>query len=129
MPKVLHTDEVVDNVVLFMIAGYETTSTALAYSTYILATKPDIQEKLAEEIDQKVWNNNEATELYDIATNLSYLDMFLREVLRMYPIAVRVLAHNCNTTTTVCGHIIEEGQFDIQILKIYNCIYIPHFFI
>jgi len=37
--KVLHADEVIANVVLFMVAGYETTSTALAYSTYVLATQ------------------------------------------------------------------------------------------
>jgi len=107
--KVLHKDEIISNVVLFMIAGYETTSTSLAYSTYILATRRDIQEKLVEEIDEKTWNNNEADELYDVAANLSYLDMFLREVLRMYPIISRPMARECNTTTTVCGHIIEKG--------------------
>ncbi len=92
-----------------MIADYETTSTSLAYSTYILTTRRDIQEKLVEEIDEKTWNNNEADELYDVAANLSYLDMFLREVLRMYPIISRPMARECNTTTTVCGHIIEKG--------------------
>jgi cytochrome P450 len=95
-------------VVLFMIAGYEIIATSLAYSTYILATQPDVQEKLVEEINEKTWNNNEADELYDIATNLSYLDMFVREVLRMYPIVSRQMARECNTTTTVCGHIIEK---------------------
>jgi len=39
MSKVLHSDEVVANVVLFMFADYKTTSTALAYSTYVLATQ------------------------------------------------------------------------------------------
>ena len=35
-----------------MAAGYETTATALACSTYVLATHPEIQEKLQAEIDQ-----------------------------------------------------------------------------
>jgi cytochrome P450 len=118
MSKVLHSDEVVVNVVLFMFADYETTSTALAYSTYVLATQPEIQEKLVEEINQKVWNNNQAEETYDIASNLSYLDLFIHEILRMYPIVSRSLARECNTTTTVCGHITEESLFDIQILEI-----------
>ncbi len=111
--KVLHADEVVANVVLFMVAGYETTSTALAYSTYVLATQPEIQEKLIEEMNKTVWNNNQVEEAYDIASNLSYLDMFVREVLRIYPIVTRLIARECNTTTTVCGHIIEEGLFRI----------------
>ena len=94
-----------------MIAGYETTSTSLAYSTYILATRPDIQEKLVEQIEEKPWGDNEADELYDVATNLPYLDMFVREVLRMYPIISRPMARECNTTTTVCGHIVEKGIY------------------
>ena len=34
-----------------MLAGYETTSTALSYSTFVLATIPEEQEKLRDEID------------------------------------------------------------------------------
>ena len=36
---------------VFLLAGYNTTSTALAFTTYSLAVYPDIQEKLQEEID------------------------------------------------------------------------------
>ena len=92
-----------------MIAGYETTSTALAYSTYVLATKQDIQEKVFEEINQIDWDNLDRDNTYETLMNLSYLDLFVREVLRMYPIAFKPLTRECNTTTTVCGHIIEEG--------------------
>ena len=35
-----------------MLAGYETTSTCLAYATYVLAKYADEQEKLYEEITQ-----------------------------------------------------------------------------
>ena len=38
------------NLILFMLAGYETTSTTLAYSAYVLATLPDEQKKLFDEI-------------------------------------------------------------------------------
>ena len=92
-----------------MLAGYETTSTALAYSTYVLATMPHIQDKLVEEIDQHHWNDLTDGEAYDIATNLSYMDLFVREVLRMYPIGVKPMSRICNTTTTVCGQIVEKG--------------------
>jgi cytochrome P450 family 3 subfamily A len=109
MPKVLNTDETLANIYVFMVSGYETTSTALAYSTYILATKPEIQDKLVEEIDQNNWDNFNEEDTYETAANLPYLDLFIREVLRMYPISVRALTRECNTTTTVCGHIIEKG--------------------
>jgi cytochrome P450 len=109
MSKVLHSGEIAPNIFIFMIAGYETTSTALAYCTYILATRLDIQDQVVEEIDQHDWNNNDKEHAYEIVTNLSYLELFVREVLRMYPITFKGVTRECNTTTTVCGHIIEEG--------------------
>ena len=36
---------------VFLLAGYETTSTALGLTAYILATHPEIQRKLQTEID------------------------------------------------------------------------------
>ena len=111
MSKVLHSDEVISNVFLFMIAGYETTSTALGYSTYVLATKPEIQDKLVEEIDQNKWDNFNEEDAYETANNLSYLDLFVREVLRMYPITSRGQIRECNITTNVRDHIIEKGLF------------------
>lgn len=72
-----------------MIAGYETTSTALAFMIYALAANPDVQRKLQEHIDA---NFNPETEQsmpgYDTVMQMDYLDMFIRETLRMYPIGV-----------------------------------------
>jgi cytochrome P450 len=109
MQKVLHSDEVLQNIFLFMAAGYETTSTALAYSTYVLATKLDIQDKLIDEIIQHNWDNVNGEDIYEIAMNLPYLDLFIKEVLRMYPISSKAMTRECNATTTVCGYTIEEG--------------------
>lgn len=109
--KFLHPDEVISNVFLFMIAGYETTSTALAYGTYVLATQVDIQDKLFKEIDQFKWSSMNVDEIYDAAMNLSYLDLFIREVLRMYPITSKAMTRECNTTTLIKGHTIEKGLF------------------
>jgi cytochrome P450 len=39
---------------LFLLAGYETTSTTLAYIMYELTVNPDVQIKLQEEIDNYV---------------------------------------------------------------------------
>lgn len=119
-PKILYPDEITGNILIFMIAGYETTSTALAYCTYILATKPEIQQKLINEItsslDQQHHEDN-----YDLVTNMSYIDMFIREVLRIFPIVIQATSRECNRTTNICGHEIEEG-FEYIILKIINVI-------
>ncbi len=38
------------NLTMFMLAGYETTSTTLTYSSFVLAKYPKEQEKLFDEI-------------------------------------------------------------------------------
>ena len=43
--------EVYANAALFLMAGNDTTSIMLAYTSYLLALNPDIQEKLQSEID------------------------------------------------------------------------------
>jgi cytochrome P450 len=48
----LTREEIISNILVFMAAGYETTSTALAYATYELARHPEVLEKLQAEIDQ-----------------------------------------------------------------------------
>ena len=42
--------EIKNNLILFMLAGYETTSTALQYCAYVLTRYPEEQQKLYEEI-------------------------------------------------------------------------------
>ena len=54
--KSLHFDEVGSNIMLLLVAGYETTSTALTYSSYVLAREPHIQKKLQEELDRHQWD-------------------------------------------------------------------------
>ena len=39
-----------------MLAGYDTTSNALSYCSYVLATHPEEQAKLQDEIDAKFGN-------------------------------------------------------------------------
>ena len=50
--KGLEKGEIVADSVGFILAGYETTSTALNFATYLLATNPEAQERLANEIHE-----------------------------------------------------------------------------
>lgn len=76
-----------------MLAGYETTSTTLSYCTYVLVKHPEEQQKLFEEIYSFFRNisdgSNNIEPNADNVNKLEYLDMFIKEVLRMYPIANR----------------------------------------
>ncbi|CAF1209799.1 unnamed protein product [Rotaria sordida] len=96
------------NAVLFLNAGFETTSLNLAYSTYVLAKHPNIQTKLQTEIDE-YWKDEEEID-YDIINDMKYLDMFIREVLRIHSITHRVFSRECSQSTIISGYPIEKGS-------------------
>ena len=50
--KGLETGEIIADSVGFMLAGYETTSTALTFATFLLAANTEAQERLANEIHE-----------------------------------------------------------------------------
>ncbi|RWS01725.1 Cytochrome P450 3A24-like protein, partial [Dinothrombium tinctorium] len=50
--KQMNDEEIVANTVLFFEAGYETTSTALAFVIHVLVNNEDVQEKVREEVRQ-----------------------------------------------------------------------------
>lgn len=77
-----------------MIAGYETASTALAYVTHVLATHPEEQKKLMDHID--FYMSHDAFIDYDTLNKMQYLDWFIRETLRMYPITPIILNRQCS---------------------------------
>ncbi|KAK2147643.1 hypothetical protein LSH36_543g01024, partial [Paralvinella palmiformis] len=99
--KKLTTQEIKSQSFLFLVAGYETTSTALSYCTYLLSTNPDVQDKLLEEIDHFLPQGTKAT--YDILQQMSYLRMVLYETLRLYPLASNGTNRKCSEACTVGG--------------------------
>ncbi|XP_076416756.1 LOW QUALITY PROTEIN: cytochrome P450 3A13-like [Peromyscus maniculatus bairdii] len=86
--KPLSDLEILAQSITFFFAGYETTSTALSFTTYLLAIHPNVQKKLQNEIDAVLPNKAPAT--YEALVEMEYLDMVLNESMRIYPVATRV---------------------------------------
>ena len=63
---VMTDKEVYANAAGFLIAGNETTSILLSYTSYLLALNPDVQEKLQSEIDSYFEDNPVRLEFYSI---------------------------------------------------------------
>ncbi|CAF1054545.1 unnamed protein product, partial [Brachionus calyciflorus] len=95
------------NLTGFLLAGYETTSTALTYASFVLIKYPDEQAKLYDMIKSKFETEHEINS--DSVQDIDYLDMFIKEVLRMYPIANPAVDRRCTRATQVKGLKIPEG--------------------
>ncbi|CAF3835290.1 unnamed protein product [Rotaria sordida] len=82
LKKTLNDKEIFGQALIFLVAGYETTSVLMSCFFYVMATEPVIQEKVYEEIRQEL-GDDEVT--HEKLNQLSYLDMVISETLRMYP--------------------------------------------
>ncbi|CAH7275343.1 LOC101831958 [Phodopus roborovskii] len=87
-PKALSDLEMAAQTIIFIFAGYEATSTSISFLLYELATHPDMQKKLQDEIDRALPNKAPVT--YEALMDMEYLDMVVNETLRLYPIANRL---------------------------------------
>ena len=82
--KKLSDTEVIAQSFVFLAARYETSSATLSLTCYHIATHPDVQDKLQQEIDS-VWSDEDQMPTYETVNELQYLDMVISETLRLYP--------------------------------------------
>ncbi|NWI20979.1 CP3AL protein, partial [Crypturellus soui] len=98
--------EVLSQAFIFIFAGYEPTSNTLSYLAYELATHPDVQQKLQDEIDSILPKKAPLT--YDAVMQMEYLDMAVNETLRLFPLGGR-LERTCKKTIEIKGTTIPKG--------------------
>uniref|UniRef100_A0A8C1W8B1 unspecific monooxygenase n=1 Tax=Cyprinus carpio TaxID=7962 RepID=A0A8C1W8B1_CYPCA len=92
--------EILSQSFIFILGGYETTSTTLTFLLYNLATNPDCLEKLVEEIDTNFPPDTPIT--YDALMKMDYLEMAINESMRLLPTAPR-LERVCKKTVELNG--------------------------
>lgn len=81
---------------IILLAGYDTTSTTLAYFFWVIAKNADIQERLR---DQLIAHGIES----------QYLKQVLNETMRLYPVAPYIATRLATRTVTINGYTIPEG--------------------
>ncbi|XP_073811906.1 probable cytochrome P450 6a21 [Musca autumnalis] len=70
----------------FLLAGYESSSTAMAFALYELAQNPTEQEKARQEVIEVIERHDQLFS-YECLKDLVYLEQIMKETLRLYPIA------------------------------------------
>ncbi|XP_052771299.1 LOW QUALITY PROTEIN: putative cytochrome P450 CYP13A10 [Mya arenaria] len=107
--RFLSSQELGSMCLLFLLSGYETTSTFLAYVMYEMARNPKVQCVLQDEVDKYFPYDDDVVE-YDNVMKMEYLDMVWCETLRKYPLASTVIARQCMRSTKVRDYNIEPGM-------------------
>ncbi|MFE3445181.1 cytochrome P450 [Nocardia sp. NPDC059180] len=108
--EALSDDEIRDQVKIFLLAGHDTTATALMFALRLLGTHASAQQRLRSEVEQPP---GEPPRDAAAIRELTYTTMVLKETTRLYPSAP-FIARNCVDETEVCGYRIPAGA-DISI--------------
>ena len=74
--------ETVDQVCMLFLAGHETSASALAWSLYLLSHRPDLQERMREEIQEHTAGGDLS---FSAIRKLRLTSNVFREALRLYP--------------------------------------------
>lgn len=77
----LTSQEIHDNCILLFSAGFDTASSALTWWTGLMATRPDVVDRLRREID----GASGATSPMENIARLPYLNATIKEAMRLYP--------------------------------------------
>ncbi|XP_055984291.1 LOW QUALITY PROTEIN: cytochrome P450 3A19-like [Sorex fumeus] len=92
--------------IIFIFSGYENTRSTLSFLVYCLASYPDVQQKLQQEIDATFPSKEPPA--FDTLEQMEYLDMLVSETLRLYPSA-GLLERVCKEDVEINGLLIPKG--------------------
>ncbi|HET9020673.1 MAG TPA: cytochrome P450 [Ornithinibacter sp.] len=101
----LSDEEVRSQVLLFMLAGHETTAIALTFALHLLGRHPDIQDRVRAEVREVL---GEGLPSAATVTALPGTTAVLKEAMRLYPSAP-ILGRLCVADDELLGHRVPAG--------------------
>ncbi|GFP85018.1 cytochrome p450 94a1 [Phtheirospermum japonicum] len=99
-----------DIVISFILAGRDSTSSALSWFFWLLSSKPDVEEKILQELEKTRGRNGKLKLIgeaysFEELREMHYLHASISEAMRLYP-PVPLNARICNK-----DHILPDGTF------------------
>ncbi|XP_060231838.1 LOW QUALITY PROTEIN: cytochrome P450 3A19-like [Meriones unguiculatus] len=105
--KALTDSDILAQSIFFIFAGYDTTSSTLAFMLHALATRPHVQARLQAAVDAAL-PGGVSPPTYQSLEALDYVDMVVSETLRLYPVCSRV-DRVCGRDVTLHGVSLPRG--------------------
>ena len=97
-------EELHDELMTLLVAGHETTASALTWAFYWIDHFPKVREKLLQELNTIGVNPDLST-----VAKLPYLTAVCQETLRIYPIAMTAFVRIVKTPIEIMGYELPEG--------------------
>ncbi|EKV00638.1 cytochrome P450 [Leptolyngbya sp. PCC 7375] len=107
--------ELHDELLTLLVAGHETTASAISWALYWIYQDPQIYQTLVDELD-RLGPSPDPVEI----TKLPYLTAVCNETLRLYPIANLTVPREVTAPMTLMGYDLEPGT------RLYGAIYLTH---
>ena len=107
--------ELRDELMTLLVAGHETTATALAWAFYWIHKLPEVRKKLLDELDS-LGDNPEPMAIF----RRPYLTAVCQETLRIYPVAMNTFSRVVKSNMKIIGHTLEPGT------EVVGSIYLTH---
>jgi cytochrome P450 len=95
-----------DEVMTMLLAGHETTALALTWSWFMLASNPEMQARLHEEVDRVLCGRSPT--MADVG-QLPYTNNVIQEVLRLYPPAW-IMTRMATERVEIGGYLVPAGS-------------------
>ncbi|MDZ8050503.1 MAG: cytochrome P450 [Aulosira sp. ZfuVER01] len=95
--------ELRDELMTLLVAGHETTASALTWAFYWIDQLPEVQEKLLRELDTIIINSDPSS-----IAKLPYLTAVCQETLRIYPIVMNGVPRIVKSPIEITGYTIPE---------------------
>lgn len=96
----LSNRDIREEVDTFMFEGHDTTTSGISFILYLIAKHPEVQKKLIEEIREVIGNDTTKPLTQQMLNNLHYLDVVIKESLRLYP-SVPIYARKMTEDTKI----------------------------